>query len=64
MFMLGLAPVLGIVYAVLVAFLIYFGIKVLIGRQRRTILDTAGEGLCADCGQKLDAGKCPQCNPV
>lgn len=41
MFMLGLAPFIGIVYSAIIAFLIYFGIKVFAGRRKRQILEAA-----------------------
>ena len=63
MFMLGLAPFIGIAYALAVAFMLYFGTKVLVGRRRRQLLDSAGEGLCAECGARLEGGGCPACGP-
>lgn len=62
LFMIGLSPSIGVVPALIVAFVIYFGIKVFVGRQRRRILADTGTGLCADCGAKLDGTRCPTCN--
>ena len=63
MLMLGLSPFIGMAYALLVAFLLYFGTKVLVGRRRRQIIASAGDGLCADCGTRLEDGGCPRCDP-
>ena len=68
MFMLGLSPFIGIMYSALVAFLIYFGIKVFVGRRRRQILNDDGTStttktsLCAHCGTKLENDRCVNCD--
>jgi len=62
MLMLGLSTFIGMAYALAVAFLLYFGTKVLVGRRRRQILDAAGDGLCAECGGRLAGKRCPACD--
>lgn len=61
-FMIGLLPFMAPVYAVIVAILIYFGIKVFVGRRKRMIQSDVGEGICADCGAKVINQKCPNCS--
>jgi len=63
MLMLGLSPFIGMAYALAVAFLLYFGTKVLVGRRRRQISEATGEGLCAECGSRLEGRRCPNCSP-
>lgn len=61
--MLGLAPFIGIAYSLAVAFLVYFGIKVFVGRRKQQMLRDAGAGFCAECGTKIVNDTCPSCNP-
>ena len=61
LFMLGLSPFIGMAYALAIAFLVYFGIKVFVGRRKRQIQKETGYGICADCGANLDNKKCPNC---
>jgi len=60
-FMIGLLPFMAPVYAVIIAILIYFGIKVFVGRRKQMIQSDIGEGICADCGTKIINKKCPNC---
>lgn len=62
--MLGLAPFIGIAYALAIAFVTYFGIKVLTGRREQQMLRDAGAGFCAECGTKVVNGACPSCSPA
>ena len=62
MFMLGLSPFIGISYALVVAFFVYFGIKIFVGRRRRQLLEATGDGLCANCGAQLHDKRCLNCN--
>ena len=54
----GLAPI----YAIIISIVIYFGIRVLIGRRKKMIERDVGEGLCAICGSKIENKKCPVCD--
>lgn len=60
--MIGLLPFMAPIYAVIIAVLVYFGLKVLVGRRKRDILQKFGEGLCANCGEKIINKKCPTCD--
>ena len=62
LFMLGLIPFMAPVYAIIVVILMYFGIKVYVAKKRQSIQNEIGEGLCMECGSKLDDNKCPYCN--
>lgn len=60
--MIGLLPFMAPIYAVIIAVLVYFGLKVFVGRRKRDILGKFGEGLCANCGEKIINKKCPTCD--
>lgn len=53
-----LAPV----YALVIAILIYFGMKVFVGRRKKQIEREVGAGICAVCGVKIEENKCPNCD--
>lgn len=61
LFMLGLLPFMAPFYAVIIAILIYFGIKLFVGRRKKAIESDVGDGMCADCGAKVINKKCPNC---
>ena len=50
------------IYAVIIAIAIYFGVRVLVGRRKRQIQKSVGEGVCAVCGQRIIKNKCPNCD--
>ena len=54
----GLPPV----YAIIISIVIYFGIRVFIGRRKQMIEKQVGEGFCAKCGSKIENKKCPICD--
>ena len=54
----GLPPI----YAIIISIVIYFGIRVLIGRRKKMIERDLGEGLCVKCGSKIINKKCPICD--
>jgi len=54
----GLPPI----YAIIIALVIYFGIRVFIGRRKKMIEQDVGEGICAKCGSKINNKKCPICD--
>ena len=62
-FMLGLLGVgLNLVEAIGISIAIYFGIKIFVGRRKKFLDQKIGEGFCAECGEKIIAKKCPNCN--
>ena len=60
--MIGMIPFIAPIYAVIIAVVIYFGVRVFVGRRKRQIQKSIGEGVCAICGQKIIENKCPQCD--
>ncbi len=61
-FLVGLMAVLETIYAIIITFSIYFGIKFLVTKRRKMIQADVGTGICADCGEKLDEGACKNCS--
>ncbi len=62
LFVIGLIPFIAGIYAVIIGILLYFGIKVYVGRKRRMIEKDVGEGVCMECGFKIIDKKCPNCD--
>ncbi|MHB8546823.1 MAG: hypothetical protein ACYDAJ_08670 [Nitrosotalea sp.] len=60
--MIGTMSVLAPAYALVIAVLIYFGIRVFVGRRKRQIQREIGQGICATCGAKIMDGKCSKCD--
>ena len=60
--MIGMMPFIAPIYAVIIAVVIYFGVRVFVGRRKRQIQKSIGEGVCAICGQKIIENECPQCD--
>lgn len=50
------------IYAVLIVSVMYFGIKIYVGRKKKAITLDVGEGLCMECGSKIIHKKCPNCD--
>ncbi len=59
---IGLSPFIAPIYAAIIGILMYFGIKVYVGRKRRMIENDVGEGVCMECGFKIIDKKCPNCD--
>ncbi len=56
--------ILAPIYAVVIAILVYFGIRVFVGRRKKQLLQSLGQGVCAICGTKITDNKCPNCDVV
>ena len=54
----GLPPI----YAIIISVVIYVGIKIFVGRRKKMIAESVGEGLCLKCGEKVVDKKCPNCD--
>ena len=62
-FLIGLVGVgLQQIYAIINSITIYIGIKVIVGRRKKMIAKTVGEGICIKCGEKVTNKKCPNCD--
>ncbi len=53
---------MGLAYAVIIVAIMYFGIKVYVGKRKQSIERDVGEGLCMECGSKILNKKCPNCD--
>lgn len=62
--MIGMMPFIAPIYAVLIAILIYFGVRVFVGRRKKQIQKSIGEGACAVCGKRIINNKCPNCEMI
>ncbi|MEK0369832.1 MAG: hypothetical protein QQN55_01560, partial [Nitrosopumilus sp.] len=62
LFMIGLTPFTGLFYAVIIVIIMYFGIKVYVGKRKQSIERAVGEGICMECGSKIINKKCPNCD--
>ena len=62
LFMIGLLPFIPLFYALIIAIGIYFGIKVLVGRRKKSLQQKIGQDNCAKCGEKIISQKCPNCD--
>jgi hypothetical protein len=60
--MIGLMPFMAPIYAVIIAILVYFGVKVFVGRRKKIMLEKLGGGICINCGEKIINKKCPNCD--
>ena len=62
-FLIGLMGVgLPPIYAIIISITIYFGIRIFVGRKKKMIERDIGEGICANCGSKIENKKCPICD--
>lgn len=62
--MIGLMAIIAPIYAVIIAILVYFGMRVFVGRRRKQLLQSLGQGVCVTCGAKITNNKCPNCDAV
>jgi len=60
--MIGLIPFMAPVYAAIIVILLYFGIKLYVGKKRQSIQNDVGEGICMECGSKIFNNTCSNCN--
>ncbi len=60
--MIGMMAVLAPIYAAIIAILVYFAIRVFVGRKKRQMETEIGKGICATCGEKIIQDKCPNCD--
>ena len=62
-FLIGLIGVgLQPIYAIIISITIYIGIRVIVGRRKKTIARSVGEGICINCCEKVINNKCSNCD--
>lgn len=49
------------VYAIGIGAALFFGMKMIAVRRQEGVEREVGEGLCAECGQRVVGGACPDC---
>ena len=54
----GLPPI----YSIIITVVIYVGIKIIVGRRKKMIAESFGEGIFVICGEKVVNKKCPNCD--
>jgi uncharacterized membrane protein len=64
LFMIGLIPFMTPAYAAIIVILMYFGIKIYVGKRQQSIEKDVGEGICMECGSKVVDKKCPNCDDL
>ena len=62
--MLALIQYLGPAYSAIIVIVLYFGIKIYVGKKRQLIQRDVGEGICMECGSKIINKKCTNCDPI
>lgn len=60
LFTLAGAMYLG-AYAIGIGAALFFGMKMIAVRRQEAVDRQVGEGLCAECGQRVVGGACPEC---
>ncbi|NJK78013.1 MAG: hypothetical protein HC944_03890 [Nanoarchaeota archaeon] len=60
--MIGLTPFTGMAVALLIVFVMYFGIKFYVANRKKSLSKDVGEGICADCGSQIFDQKCSHCD--
>ena len=48
-------------YAIGIGAALFFGMKAIAVRRQQGVERQVGEGLCAECGQRVVGGACPEC---
>lgn len=48
-------------YAIGIGAALFFGMKAVAVRRQQGVERQVGEGLCAECGQRVVGGACPEC---
>lgn len=62
--MIGLMPFMAPVYAALIVIILYFGIKIYVGKKKQSIQREIGEGICIECGAQISNNRCPNCDKI
>ena len=62
--MIGLIPFIAVYQALIIASLIFLGIKVYVSNRKKILADKVGDGICMECGEKIIDKKCPNCDSI
>ena len=62
LFLVGLLAFIPLIYAIILTAGVYFGIKVLVGRRKKTLQKKISQEYCEKCGEKISGNKCPSCD--
>jgi hypothetical protein len=55
-------PSMTLLHGIGIGIAIFFGIKAFVTQREKTMEKQVGEGYCAECGEKIQRGKCPHCD--
>jgi len=55
---------MGAAYAAIIVVIMYFGIKIYVGKRKQSILQDVGDGICMECGAKVLDKKCTNCDDL
>jgi hypothetical protein len=59
---LGITQYVPLEYSLPIGILLYFGIKIYVGKRKQSIQRDVGEGICMECGSRVFDKKCPNCD--
>ena len=64
MIVLGVAalPSMTIIHGIGIGIALFFGIKAFVTYRQKSMKKQIGEGFCAECGEKIQHGRCPNCD--
>lgn len=64
MIVLGVAalPSMTLMHGIGIGIALFFGIKTFVTYREKSMRKQVGEGYCVECGEKIQSGKCPNCN--
>jgi hypothetical protein len=55
-------PSMTLLHGIGIGIAIFFGIKAVVTQREKTMEKQVGEGYRAECGEKIQPGKCPPCD--
>ena len=59
---LGIWTFIPLYVALVIGAGIFFGIKYFVSSRQKLIEKSVGEGICVECGEKIQDNKCPNCD--
>jgi len=55
-------PSMTLLHGLGIGIALFFGIKAFVTHREKSMRRQVGEGYCAQCGEKIQGGKCPHCD--